>query len=307
MQMEIPSADAPHPYIIPFSSWHRIVSAILLVMIAATGALLAMRGLSFGLDFTGGLAIAARSAVPFDLAEIRAALASAGHADAVIQLSDAGRAVLVRVQDPSGEAGTLVRAALGTGAQIVSQESVGPKVSQDLLRSGLTASISAVFAIGLYVWLRFETRFGISAFLTILHDVILVLGFYALTGLTFDLTSVAALLLVAGYSINDTVVVFDRVREMLRRQRLLPLARVIDEAVQGTLRRTLMTSATTLATTVALMIFGGPMLFGFAAATTFGIVLGTLSSIFVAAPLLLSLPGALPVKNQTDGSGDRAP
>jgi preprotein translocase SecF subunit len=125
-------------------------------------------------------------------------------------------------------------------------------------------------------------------------------GFFAVTGLTFDLTSVAALLAVAGYSINDTVVIFDRVRELMARQRDAALPPLIDRAVSGTLRRTLMTSGTTLVTTVALMVLGGPVLFGFAAAVTFGIVVGTWSSIFVAAPLLLHLPGPLPAQDDAD-------
>lgn len=286
-------ADTASAFRLRVSRFRYVAFSISLLLILVTAAALALGGLVLGLDFTGGTSISARSAATFDVAAIRTALGAAGHHDAIIQLSDMGRAVLVRMQDYTGGARDAVRVALGPDAQIVSEDAVGPKVSQDLLRSGLMASLGAVSAIAVYIWLRFEARFGLSAFLTTLHDVVLVLGFYAVTGLTFDLTSVAALLLVAGYSINDTVVVFDRLRERLSRHGAVALPDLIDEAISSTLRRTLMTSATTLLTSVALMIFGGPVLFGFAAATTFGIALGTLSSIFVAAPLLLVLPGAL--------------
>lgn len=293
MNTRLLAALVPPGSVVPFTRWRRLAFAISLTLVAATVLLLAFRGLSLGLDFTGGVALEARSAPSFDVSAIRAALAAAGHADAVIQLADAGRSVLIRLQDTTGHGADAVRAALGPAAQIVSEENVGPKVSLELLRSGLTSCLLAVGAIAVYVWLRFEARFGLSAFLTTFHDVVMMIGFFALTGLTFDLTSVAALLLVAGYSINDTVIVFDRVREDLGRNRAAPLPSVIDRAITDTLRRTLMTSGTTLATSVALMLFGGPVLFGFAAATTFGIALGTLSSIFVAAPLLLALPGPI--------------
>jgi preprotein translocase SecF subunit len=161
-----------------------------------------------------------------------------------------------------------------------------------------------VGAIGVYIWLRFEAKFGVAAFLTTLHDLVAMVGFYAVTGLSFDLTSVAALLAIAGYSINDTVVIFDRVRELLTKRRDLPAPDVMDRAITSTLRRTLMTSGTTLIASVALMLFGGPVLFGFAAAITFGVTVGTWSSVFVAAPLLLHLPGRMPGR---DAPGDRAP
>ena len=291
MQPLTSAALAPPGHAVPFTRWRHVAFAISLSLLAATLALIAIRGFSLGLDFTGGVALEARSPVPFDVASIRAALAGAGHEDAVIQLTDAGRSVLVRIQDVAGGSADAVRAALGPAARIVSEDSVGPKVSGELLRSGLISCLLAVGAIAVYVWWRFEARFGLSACLTTFHDVVMMLGFFALTGLTFDLTSVAALLLVAGYSINDTVIVFDRIREERGRHRSMPLSEVIDLAITDTLRRTLMTSGTTLATTISLMLFGGPVLFGFAAATTFGIALGTLSSIFVAAPLLLVLPG----------------
>ena len=272
-----------------FTRWRRLGFALSFVLILLTAAALALRGLSLGLDFTGGVLVEAQGPV-FDVAALRAALAVQGIPEAVVQLADEGRTVLVRA---SGDAAALVdiTAALGPDATVRVADVVGPKVSGELFRSGVLAGLFAVWGIGVYIWLRFEARFGLAALLTTLHDLVLMVGLYAVTGLTFDLTSVAALLAVAGYSINDTVVVFDRVREVQARDRDAWLPGVIDRAVTSTLRRTLMTSATTLVTTVALMALGGPVLFGFAAAVTFGIVMGTASSIVIAAPLLLHLPG----------------
>ena len=285
----------------PFTRWRRFGFAVSLALILLTGASLGLRGLSFGLDFTGGVLVEAQGP-GFDVGTLRAALASRGIDEAVVQLADGGRTALVRVP---GEGGAAVLAAittaLGPDATVRAADMVGPKVSGELLRSGLLAALSAVGAIGVYIWFRFEARFGLAAFLTTLHDVVLLVGLFAVTGLTFDLTSVAALLAVAGYSINDTVVIFDRVREVQARDRAAPLDAVIDHAITSTLRRTLMTSGTTLVTSVALMVLGGPVLFGFAAAVTFGIVAGTASSIVIAAPLLLHLPGRVePVETPDD-------
>jgi preprotein translocase subunit SecF len=275
----------------PFTRWRRLGFGLSLALILLTAGALAVRGLSLGLDFTGGVLVEAQGA-NFDVGALRAALATEGIAEAVVQLADEGRTALVRAPGEGGGAAlAAITAALGPDATVRAADVVGPKVSGELLRSGALAALSAVAAIGVYIWFRFEARFGLAAFLTTLHDVVLMVGLYAVTGLTFDLTSVAALLAVAGYSINDTVVIFDRVRELQARARAAPLDRVIDLAITSTLRRTLMTSGTTLVTTVALMVLGGPVLFGFAAAVTFGIVAGTASSIVIAAPLLLHLPG----------------
>ncbi len=290
----LPAGASAATYRFSFVRWRHLAFSLSALTLAVTVALLVWRGLALGLDFTGGLAVEAERAQPFQLFDLRAALAHSGLADATIQLSENGHRALIRVQDSAGAGIEAVRVAIGDGARVLGFDSLGPKVSGELLRSGLLSCLAAVGVIALYVWMRFEARFGLSALLTTFHDVALMVGFFAVTGITFDLTSVAALLLIAGYSINDTVVVFDRLREVLGKHRSLPLPAAIDLAITSTLRRTLMTSATTLVTSVALMIFGGPVLFGFAAATTFGLVLGTLSSIFVAAPLLLVLPGRLP-------------
>jgi preprotein translocase subunit SecF len=288
---------------LPFSRWRRLGFAASAAMMTLTAGALAWNGLVLGLDFAGGVLVEARGPV-FDAGALRAALAAAGLPEAQVQLAEAGAVALIRAPADDAAAIEAVRMALGDGATIRSAEVVGPKVSGELLRSGVLASLSAVSAIGLYIWLRFEAKFGVAAFLTTLHDLVAMVGFYAVTGLSFDLTSVAALLAIAGYSINDTVVIFDRVRELLTKRRDLDLADVMDRAATSTLRRTLMTSGTTLIASVALMLFGGPVLFGFAAAITFGVTVGTGSSVFVAAPLLLHMPGRTPGRDAPD---DQAP
>lgn len=290
-----PPAASPAPRApLPFSRWRFAGFAVAGLVLVATFAALALRGLPLGLDFSGGVLVEARAPAPWDAAALRAELAAAGLPEAAVQLAEGGRAALVRSQQTGAEALRAVRAALGPGAEILREDLVGPRVSAEVLRDGALAAFGAVAAIAVYVWLRFEAKFGAAAFLTTLHDVVAMAGFFAVTGLSFDLTSIAALLAVAGYSINDTVVTFDRVRETLGRLPSATDAQVIDRAVTDTLRRNLTTSGTTLAATGALMIFGGPVLFGMAAAVTFGVALGTLSSIFVAAPLLLHLPGRMP-------------
>ncbi len=291
---------------IPFSRLRHLGFAVTLSLLLATGVSLGLRGLNLGLDFTGGVLVQAQRAAPFDVSALRGALSANGIPEAVVQLSDEGRAALIRSGLRDAEEGAQarivagVRAALGEGATLRSVETVGPKVSGELLRDGILAALLSVAAIAVYVWLRFEAKFGIAAFVTTFHDVAMIVGLFAITGLEFDLTTIAAMLAIAGYSINDTVIVFDRIRETLAIDRAAPIGEVIDRAVTDTLRRTLMTSGTTLVTSVALLAIGGPVLFGFAAAMTFGILVGTYSSIFVAAPLLIHLPGKLPGRDDAE-------
>ena len=299
---------------LPFSRWRFSGIAVIISALLVTAGTLAFFGLNLGLDFTGGVlgggAVTHGFRCRCDPRGPRGRR-SGDRVDPVVgwRHQRPGAGALGRRRSARCGAGS----ALGAGAELRSQEAVGPKVSGELLRRGLTASLATVVAIAVYVWLRFETRFGLAAFLTTLHDVALMVGFYAVTRLPFDLTSIAAILLIAGYSINDTVVVFDRLREWLRKSREMPLEEVIDRSITETLRRTMMTSGTTMVTSLSLMIFGGPALFGFAAAVTFGIAVGTVSSIFVAAPLLLHLPGPLPGRaEQADPLGavkeeDRGP
>jgi preprotein translocase SecF subunit len=280
--------------------WRGWAFAFTMVLFVGTLISLGVQGLNLGLDFTGGVLIEARQDAPFDAAALRSRLAEAGFPDASVQLADDDRAALIWVQLPEGEqqdTQPLVRqvtSALDSSVLIERSEVVGPQVSRELLTNGLLASFIAVMLISIYIWFRFEQKFGLAVFLTTFHDVILILGLYSITRITFDLTSIAAILTIAGYSVNDKVVVFDRIREMLRKHKRMPLPEIIDEAITATMSRTLVTSLTTLLGALSILIFAGPVLFGFAAAILFGIIKGTYSSIFVAAPLLIHLPGPTP-------------
>jgi preprotein translocase SecF subunit len=281
----------------------------LILTLVSIGAL-GVRGLNLGLDFEGGLLIEARSERPVDLAPLRESLARLQLGEVAIQTVDGERDLMIRVHRPQGEAAAeatdAVRRALGPGYDIRRTEFVGPRVSQELLRNGFVASGLAVALIAVYVWFRFEWQFGVSALLTTLHDVVATLGLFALLGLEFNLTVVAALLTIAGYSINDTVVVFDRIREDLRRYKQVPLGELVNRAVNQTLSRTIVTSGTTLLSVLALLLFGGPVLRNFAVALGWGIAIGTYSSIFVASVLLLYMPPLRGVGEATEESKEKA-
>ncbi len=254
-------------------------------------------GLNMGLDFTGGVQIEATRDTPFDPGQVRAEVTEAGFEESNVTTSDGNR-VIIRVplegDATVAEIAGKLQAALGEGARILKTDNVSGKVSEELFGKGILAGVLAVLGIGAYVWLRFEFKFGTGAFITTFHDVYAVLGFFSLTQMTFDLTIVAGVLTVAGYSINDTVVVYDRIREMLKKFKKLSIVQVIDIAITSTLTRTIMTSFATMLAAGAMAILGGQVLFGFAISIMFGIIIGTYSSIFVAAPLLIHLPGKIP-------------
>lgn len=284
---------------LPFMKWRFagfIISA--LIMIGSTISL-ATLGLNMGLDFTGGVQIEASRDTTFDSGQVRQQIADAGFEESNVTTTDGGGTVLIRLPalESAGDIDTVARKvtdALGEGVTIRKADAVGPKVSGELFQAGMIASLLAVVAIGLYIWFRFESKFGWAALITTFHDVFAILGLFSATQMTFDLTIVAGVLTLAGYSINDKVVVFDRIREMLKKYKKLPLPRIIDVAITATLSRTLITSIATMMAGASMMFLGGPVLFGFAACICFGIIIGTFSSIFVAAPLLIHLPGRVP-------------
>jgi len=257
---------------------------------------LATRGLELGIDFSGGLLLEVKGPGPADLAAMRGSLAGIDAGEFTLQEFGSPEEVLIRIQPRGTDQAEIrkttdkVRAAIGADYELRRTEFIGPQVSAELLRNGLTAALVSVLAIAVYVWFRFEWQFGVSALLTTFHDVLATFGLFSITGMQFDLTIVAAILTIAGYSINDTVVVFDRIRENLRRYKTMDLRKLIDLSVNQTLSRTVLTSGTTLVTALALMIFGGPVLSGFATAFVFGILIGTYSSIFVASALLMYTP-----------------
>lgn len=286
-----------------------------LLMIISIGAL-ATRGLNLGIDFTGGTLVEAGYPAPVDLKPIRQALAGSEFDDALIQYFGSARDILIRIPPREGLNNVTISnnildllAQSGQGAEMRRVEFVGPQVGEELKNDGGLALLYALIGILLYVALRFQMRFSIGAIAALVHDVLITLGVFAITGMDFDLTVLAALLAVIGYSLNDTIVVFDRVRENFRRQREQSPVEVFNYSLNQTLSRTLMTSLTTMLVLIALLIFGGEIIHGFSMALIIGVLIGTYSSIFVASPVTLSLgisrEAMLPVQKEGAGLDSR--
>ena len=283
-----------------FISLRFIASAISLAIILASIALLGFKGLNLGVDFTGGTLIEIRSEKPANLPELRAEMNALSLGAISIQEFGTDTDLLIRLPQQDGDETTQkaaiekTRAALsnffeGEELDYRRVEYVGPQVGDELKKAGLLAFLLSMAGILIYIWVRFEWQFGVAAIIALFHDSIGVLGFFALTGESFDLATLAAVLLVAGYSINDTVVVFDRVRENMRKYKKKELGDLLNLSVNQMLSRTIMTSLTTVLVLAMLYFFGGEVIKGFTEALIFGVVLGTYSSIYVAAPLLMLL------------------
>jgi preprotein translocase subunit SecF len=270
-----------------------IISLILIIIsIAAMG----MRGLNLGVDFTGGTLVEVGYAESVELESVRKALASSGYGDAIVQHFGTAKDVLIRlpVTDKDADKAALSNRVLGSlvykGAPEMRRvEFVGPQVGDELRDKGGLAMLYALIGILIYVALRFEWRFSLGSVAALIHDVILVVGFFAITQIEFDLTVLAALLAVIGYSLNDTIVVFDRIRENFRRIRKATSEGVLNTSINQTLSRTLMTSITTLLVLIALFVFGGEVIHSFSIALIVGVIVGTYSSIYVASSALLAL------------------
>ncbi len=254
-------------------------------------------GLNFGIDFKGGtlLEIQTKSG-PADLAKMRASLDSLGLGDVQLQQFGAPDDVLIRVaEQPGGDAAqqaavAKVRGALGSDVDYRRVEVVGPRVSGELLSYGVIGLMLAIFCILIYLWFRFEWQFALGAMIANVHDLVLTIGFMSLTGIDFDLTSIAALLTILGYSLNDTVVIYDRIREMLRRYRKMPMPDLLNGSVNQTLSRSVITHVTVSLALLALLLFGGQAIHSFTATMMFGVVLvGTYTSVFIASPILIYL------------------
>jgi preprotein translocase subunit SecF len=252
-------------------------------------------GLNCGVDFKGGTVLELSTAPrPADLGAIRASMNRQGLGDVQVQQFGSPTDAVVRFEPPANVAPAVaverVKAQLTRDigqARFTRTEVVGPKVSGELFRGGVIALGLAIAFMLFYIWFRFGLTFGIGAVVALFHDVILTFGLFAITDLEFTLTAVAAILTVIGYSMNDTVVVLDRIRENLRKYKKMPLAELIDLSINETLSRTLVTGVTGLMALTVLALFGGEALFSFSVAMIFGIIIGTYSSIFVAAPVLL--------------------
>ncbi|MBL0318848.1 MAG: protein translocase subunit SecF [Alphaproteobacteria bacterium] len=285
--------DNPKIKFMRLGNFGYVLSVIAIIL---TVVLLCTRGLNFGIDFTGGTLIEVRFEQVPDLSLLRKELEKTVPLEVTIQRFGSANDVLIRVgldktKTSQNDIVEAIKHKLSSvsqgGIQYRRTDVVGPKVGDELIKAGALALSLAIVCIGAYVWFRFEYQFSVGVSLALLHDAVLTLGFFSLTQLEFNLSSVAAVLTIVGYSVNDSVVVYDRIRENLRRFKKMKMADLIDLSLNETFSRTLLTSSTTLLAVIALVWFGGPVIRSFSMAMLFGIVIGTYSSIFVGGTLLL--------------------
>lgn len=287
-----------------FFAYAKITFGGSLVLLALSVVVFFMNGLNFGIDFKGGTTIRTQSETAVDIGAYRAAIAPLELGDVTITevfdptFADNQNVAMVRIQAQEGDESVAVQtindveAALQTVDPTLtfpSVESVGPKVSGELITTAILSVLGAIVAIVIYIWLRFEWQFAMGGVVALAHDVGLTIGLFSLLQIKFDLAIIAALLTIVGYSINDTVVVFDRARENLRKYKVMPLIDVLNLSANETLSRTIMTSGTTLLALVALLVLGGDVIRGFVFAIAWGIIVGTYSSVYIAKNIVLML------------------
>ena len=280
-----------------FTQFRRISFPISATLSFVAITLFFTHGLNFGIDFKGGtlMEVQSRSGTA-DLGSMRASLSTLGLGDIQLQQFGGPAEVLIRVAEQPGgdaaqqEAVAKVRGALGDAVDYRRVEVVGPRVSSELLAYGMVGLMLAIVAILIYLWFRFEWQFALGAMIANVHDIVLTIGFMSISQVDFDLTSIAALLTILGYSLNDTVVIYDRIREMLRRYKKMPMPQLLNESINSTLSRSIITHVTVTLALLALLLFGGQAIHSFTAVMMFGVVLvGTYTSIFIAAPILIYL------------------
>ena len=316
---------------IAFLSWRRVAMGLSILLIIGSIAITAVRGLNWGVDFSGGQMMRISFAKPVDVTALRERIEGLGIEKVTIQQSGSDRDVTIRIPlanatNPIGQCfgsnplalnekdagaanavSTKVRKSIQADfpdAKFGSVESVSGKVSCELFSSGSIALSLAMLGISFFIWLRFEWQFGVGALFALFHDVTLTFGFFALTQLEFDLNIVAAVLTIIGYSLNDTIVVYDRIRENLRKWRKMDIESLLNLSVNETLSRTLVTSLSLILTLSILLAMGPDVLFGFTAAMLLGIVIGTFSSVYIAAPILIWAkvgPDSFVPKEEDDG------
>jgi preprotein translocase subunit SecF len=271
----------------------KITSLISGVLLLASIVSLSLQGLNLGIDFTGGTLIEIGYPQAADLTQVRQTLSQSEFSDGVVQYFGTANDVLIRIPPREGlnsaDVSNQILSLLGGEAEMRRVEFVGPQVGEELRDDGGLAMIYALVGIFIYVALRFQRRFSVGAIAALVHDVVITMGFFSITQFDFDLSVLAAILAVIGYSLNDTIVVFDRVRENFRKLRETPPVEVFNFSINQMLSRTLITSLTTMLVLIALFIFGGEIIHSFATALIIGIVVGTYSSIYVASPVTLAL------------------
>ncbi len=288
---------------IPFLNGKKIAAIFSTLMIIASLGIFFSKGLNLGIDFKGGITLEIGTQTEADVALFRSTIEPLGLGEVAIQeFGDSGREVLIKIESQPADEEAGINAAQaqqiaiekvqGALAEVMDGLSyrrvnfVGPKVSGELIVDGLNSVLFAIGAVLLYIWVRFEWQFGLGAVIALVHDVILTVGFFSITQLEFNLSIIAAILTIVGYSLNDTVVVYDRVRENLRKFTQMELGDLLNMSLNSTLNRTVMTSLTTLLALIALYFLGGPVIQGFTAAMIWGVFVGTYSSVFIAVPAL---------------------
>ena len=290
------AADAPTNY--DFMSVRKPLAFLSIVAVIASVLLLGTRGLNLGLDFTGGTLVEVGSQEDIALGDIRAGLAEAGLTEAVVQYFGSSRDVMVRIPPQENMDDAVEADAMGqilfdlmaeqvSGLELRRVEFVGPQVGDELRDQSGLAMLMALGLMMLYVWFRFTNKFGVATVAALFHDVLVVLGIFALMQWSFDLTVMAAILAIIGYSLNDTIVVADHIRDDFRNSRMTDPTAIINQAINKTLSRTLVTSLTTLLVLVSLYLFGGEIMKGFSLALILGVIVGTYSSIYVASNMLM--------------------
>lgn len=283
---------------IDFLRYRFVGVGVTIVLIVASVFLLATRGLNYGVDFAGGLMIEAGFKENVSLDELRGTVNRLGVGEASLQEFGGPKNISIRLPLPPGDETAVQQVVTKVQKSIAENhpdvnfrrvETVSGKVSKELIKDGALAAVIAMMAVAFYIWVRFEWQFGVGALFALFHDVTITLGFFALTQLEFNLNIVAAVLTIIGYSLNDTIVVYDRIREDLRKYRKMDMKSLLNLSVNETLARTMVTSLSMILALGALLIWGGDVLFGFSAAMFLGILIGTYSSVYVAAPLLIWL------------------
>ena len=283
---------------IDFMRWRTLALVLSVLLTVASLALVGVRGLNLGVDFVGGQMLRTTFAQPIDVEQLRGRVGDLGLGDASIQEFGGPTSYQIRLPKPEGgeaaanRAASRVRAMLEQqypGARVDSVETVSGKVSEELATDGALAIALAMLGIAVYIWFRFEWQFGVGALVTLFHDVSVIFGFFALTQLQVDLNIVAAFLAIVGYSLNDTVVIYDRIRENLRKFRKMSIVPLLNLSLNETLSRTLVTSISIMLALAMLLIFGPEVIFGLTIAILIGTFIGTYSSIYISAPTLVSL------------------
>ena len=292
--MRLPIRLIPTKTNFDFISYKSMAFAFSIFISIAAILMLFIKGLNLGVDFSGGIILEARLSGTSSIHDVRKSLSKYGYHNAVIQNLNQSQDIVIRLHpkessDQIGQAKeikSVLQDSLNNTIEFRRVDYVGPKVGQQLINNGIYAILAAIICMLLYIWFRFDWQFGVGAVISLAHDALITLGFYSLSGYDFDLTSIAALLTVVGYSINDTVVIYDRIRENLKKNKEQIVENIVNLSINETLSRTIMTVATTLLVCLALVLVGGEVLRGFSMALLFGIAFGTYSSIYIAAPIL---------------------